>query len=358
MMILDLLLLIGVIQGFFLTIGLFVKYRQKKKHNPYFFALVLTITLAMLGKMAFTVERYYAMPHFWYFLDLTAFAIGPLWYMTILNSVNTRPKLQWDDYLLLSPILYFIGFLVYLLSFSREEVINNEHENGSFIHFYLFCLFVMLVNGGFLTKSTLMIRQFKSRQFPVLLKQGQMAFMTVLALWLFCFLLGFAFSDPYSINLSTYQFGFVALALVTLGMAFLALIKPNTYYFLTQTFDKSETYVLTQVANGVLKVFEQEQPFLHKDFSLQKLADKIGANTVMTSKAINQVLNTSFSDLINEHRVHHFINLAQREEYDHLTLWAIAQDAGFGNKVSFFKAFKKIKGTTPKAFLSGLPKPE
>ena len=102
--ILEIILLIGVIQGFFLSIGLWVKNIGKQKQNYYFLGLIMIVAFTLLAKLLFSVERYWVFPHIWFFVDIAAYAIGPLWYLTIVKSIKPRVVLSWQDYLLLSPI--------------------------------------------------------------------------------------------------------------------------------------------------------------------------------------------------------------------------------------------------------------
>ncbi|MEL6142865.1 MAG: helix-turn-helix domain-containing protein, partial [Bacteroidota bacterium] len=110
--------------------------------------------------------------------------------------------------------------------------------------------------------------------------------------------------------------------------------------------------LLVQIAESAQIYLHEKQPFLKPGYTLQELSEDIQSSPVLTSKAINRVLKTNFNELMNEQRVKHFIRLARLERSEHLTLWGIAQEAGFGNKVTFYKAFKKQMGTTPKVYLA------
>lgn len=348
---LNIIYLAGLIQGFSLSLALLVKTAGKKQQNLFFIALIFIISLALLAKFLFDRERYMAFPHFWFFVDLTAFTIGPLWYFTIAKSIQPKVKLNWQEAGFLSPILYHIAFLIYLLSLSRADLLGSSREPWFVWNFYAFCLAVLIVNTAFLLKSRQLLKKHRDARFPPLLVRGQFLFLGILGAWLASFLLSFAFSNGYQINLNAYHFAFISLSFLAFGMAFLALVRPASFYFLTQTFDGSETYVLQQIAERAVRYLQGHQPYLNKDYSLQMLSSDIASNPVLTSKAINRILKTNFNELLNEQRVRHFLQLAREEEAKRLTLWAIAQNAGFGNKVTFYKSFKKQMGTTPKVYL-------
>lgn len=348
----QIILLIGVIQGFFLSIGLGIKNFGKPKQNYFFLTLVNIIAVALLAKLIFDVERYQLIPHIWFFIDLAAYAVGPLWYFTILKSIKPKVILSIADKLLLIPILYHVFFLLYLLTLPGEVLLANAQQTWFDHLFYGFCFTVLLVNGGFLIKAHRLLKKYRDAQFPDLIIKGQYAFLIIMVIWLISFAFSFVMTSGYDLNLSVYSYAFISLSFLTLAMAFLALVKPASFYFLTQTFDSGETYILKQIAEKITQHFENATPFLKSSYSLQELSTAVQANPVLTSKAINRILKTNFNDLVNEFRVKHFLQLARKEEKKKLTLWAIAQEAGFGNKVTFYKSFKKITGTTPKAYLS------
>ncbi|MCG8328987.1 MAG: helix-turn-helix domain-containing protein [Chitinophagales bacterium] len=350
----DIILLIGVIQGFILSAALWVKNLGKPKQNYYFLALIGIITLAILAKLLFNADRYHAYPHFWFFVDLAAYSVGPLWYLTLVKSVNSKVILTQQEWLLLAPMLFHLGFLVYISFLSRETLISSARLYWFDWCFYGFCLTVLIVNGGFILKSNRLLKQYRDAQFPDLLIKGQQFLLLVIAFWLVSFILSFTISSKYNLNLNTYHYAFITLAFLTFGLAFLALVRPASFYFLTQTFNSSETYALQQIAEHILNFLNEEAPFLNRNFSLQDLSVKIKSNPVLTSKAINRILKTNFNDLINKHRVEYFVKLAKEEHNKNLTLWAIAQEAGFGNKATFYKAFKKNMGATPKSYLSSV----
>ena len=236
----------------------------------------------------------------------------------------------------------------------KTLLLENARQDWFEVFFYLFCLSVLIVNGGFLWKARQVLKQYKDEQFPDLLIKGQYAFLVIIVIWLGAFLLSFLLTTDYNINLNAYHYAMVSFAFLAFSMAFLALIRPASFYFLNQTFDSSETFVLQQIADSIMTYLQENTPYLDSQYSLQDLSIAVQSNPVLTSKAINRILKTNYNELMNELRVKHFIQLAQEGQTKNLTLWAIAQEAGFGNKATFYKAFKKNIGTTPKAYLSSI----
>jgi AraC-like DNA-binding protein len=96
---------------------------------------------------------------------------------------------------------------------------------------------------------------------------------------------------------------------------------------------------------------EQQQPFLNPHLTLPKLAEDLGMSIHTLSKVINDGYNKNFFDFVNSYRIIAFQQMARSEQYQHLTLPAIAQEAGFNSKTAFNRAFKKMTGLTPREYL-------
>jgi len=344
----------GVLQGLFLVAALWLKNARRRHQNLYFLCLISLITLSLSMKLLYTPERYLIFPQIWYVADLVAYLVGPFWYFTIRKSIAARIKISPMEWALLAPIGYYVFFLIYLFSIPTSSVLAGVDTLWTISPYYLFCGSVLLVNGAFLIKAHHILRNVRNTRFPKLLINGQYAMLMIIGLWMICFLVGVLWTSDQAFSEQAYQYAFLSLAFLLFGFAFLALIKPESFYFLTQTFDTNEHFVLQQLAHQIKTYLDTEKPFLKSGFSLNDLSEAVSSNPVLTSKAINHILKTNYADLMNSCRLDHFLQMAQQQKHQHLTHWALAQEAGFGNKVSFYKYFRKNFGTTPKVYLATL----
>lgn len=103
-----------------------------------------------------------------------------------------------------------------------------------------------------------------------------------------------------------------------------------------------------QLIERLLNVFAEEKLYLQNELSLSKLAQHLDTNRTYLSAAIQQVMNTNYTDLINKYRIEEarkmLINPAQN-----LSIEGIAYEVGFNSKSAFHAAFKKYTGVTPSA---------
>lgn len=95
-------------------------------------------------------------------------------------------------------------------------------------------------------------------------------------------------------------------------------------------------------------LMKAEKPYLNNGLRLTDLAESLEVQIHHLSQVINELLDKTFFDYINEKRIEEAKSLIANES--HLTLLEIAFKAGFNNKNSFTNAFKKYTGRTPSAF--------
>ena len=73
------------------------------------------------------------------------------------------------------------------------------------------------------------------------------------------------------------------------------------------------------------------------------------------SQLLNENLNQKFYDFVNGYRVEEAKRALFDPANDHLTILAVALEAGFSSKSAFNAAFKKFAGTTPSDFRKQRP---
>ena len=100
-----------------------------------------------------------------------------------------------------------------------------------------------------------------------------------------------------------------------------------------------------QYVEAFKRVVEQEKLYLDPDLKIQQVADKIEIPTHVLSEAINQELDITFQNLINQYRLEHVKQVLLSDE--HSKLLDLAMEAGFGSKAAFNRAFKQTHGVSP-----------
>lgn len=90
--------------------------------------------------------------------------------------------------------------------------------------------------------------------------------------------------------------------------------------------------------------------------SVHDLAKELHLSVRQTERLIKSEMNTSFSGLLNEHRIklaRHLIRLAVRNRQS-VSFNTLAEDVGFDNYYTFLKQFKRYTGATPNEYKNQL----
>lgn len=98
------------------------------------------------------------------------------------------------------------------------------------------------------------------------------------------------------------------------------------------------------------RLVDEERIFLDPNLDLESLSRRLGVHRNLVSKAVNSVYGKPFSTFINECRVRQAILLLSDPANDRLSLEAIAFDAGFATRQTFYRVFKAQTGINPATY--------
>jgi AraC-like DNA-binding protein len=76
----------------------------------------------------------------------------------------------------------------------------------------------------------------------------------------------------------------------------------------------------------------------------------LGISNPELARLLNERIGMNFFDFINYYRIKEFIALAKSDKAQNLTLFGVAQEAGFNSKTTFNKSFKNLMGTSPSTY--------
>lgn len=113
---------------------------------------------------------------------------------------------------------------------------------------------------------------------------------------------------------------------------------------------KIDLTLVTQVESFI----NSGQHFRKPGFTLNELAFLIEVPGHKLSELFNNYYKLNFNAYINNLRVDYIKNRLEMGDWKQFTLEAIAYDAGFSSRNSFFLAFKRSTGVTPSTFLAAV----
>jgi AraC-like DNA-binding protein len=108
--------------------------------------------------------------------------------------------------------------------------------------------------------------------------------------------------------------------------------------------------VIEKVTGLLQKSMEEEKLFLNPNCNLSLLAQQTNLAPKTISAVLNQHLNKSFNEYVNEYRVAEFKKKVLQPGHDHLTITGIAFECGFNSQATFQRTFKEFTGMSPSEF--------
>lgn len=103
----------------------------------------------------------------------------------------------------------------------------------------------------------------------------------------------------------------------------------------------------TKICDALLK----DKRYRDKTYTVEMLAKDIGVSRSTVSNVIAETYNFRFSDLKNKFRVNDAIEILSLPQQKKLNIGDVALMAGFGTKMTMYKAFYKLYGLTPSEYM-------
>ena len=108
--------------------------------------------------------------------------------------------------------------------------------------------------------------------------------------------------------------------------------------------------IIDEIYEQILRKMIVEKKYRDPEYTAKKLAEEIGTNTRYISAAVSLRFQTNYSALIGGFRIRDAIAMLSDKRYKDITMGELAQACGFANRQSFYAAFYRAEGTTPKQY--------
>ena len=146
------------------------------------------------------------------------------------------------------------------------------------------------------------------------------------------------------INLGHNRFFFVVGLGVMIHILAYVLLKAPGSFIINQNIEDEE---LRALAVRIQRYLKEEKPYLNKGFSKSDLTLALSSNQNYISKALNEVLESSFTSYVNQLRIEEAKRLLVSSNEK---VYAIALNTGFNSSNSFTRVFKQHTHQTPAEF--------
>jgi len=350
------ILIIGAAQGGILGLSLLLSPTQNRQAMRFLAALLLLFAYRLVAE-ALIVTGVLTIENWTYHVFLEYhWAYGALLFLFVKSYVQPDFRFEKSDAVHFIPVA--VQFLLSNFVKTQNFFWDGSRDSLSWLGFQSYILwehtpFQLLVMSGLILYYVHRSRQVLTELIPHQLKQENslgwihhilwayvvfsiLVIVVTLADYLF---FDYAFNPTYIVPL------YISMAIITYWLGLQSFARRKTTPF--KKTDYPITEELRTIVQRLERAMQQERPFLDPELSLQKLADQLDVKPYLLTQALNGVLQKTFTDYINEHRVQEAIRLLQQPDYAHYTLLAIGYEAGFNSKASFNRIFKKVTGQSP-----------
>lgn len=363
---LSFLAVLGAAQGAILGLALLTIRRGNRKANRALGVFVIMFSATLSTAALVDLDMHRRLPHLMFVTHPMMLAFGPLlllYVLYLISKTGTVRRAVWFNFL---PALAYVGYLApfYAQSADTKLALLDEPETISTID-YILTTFQIAHLVGYLIAVYLVVRRFR------LQAQHTFSSTEVICLdwlsssirWFFllCVLL-LVSTSLHAVGLETVSDVSGNLVLITIviiiyGIGYRGLRQPEILGLaeVQEVAQKYEKSTLTDSAadrhlERLMELMDSAKPFLRGDLTIRDLAELSGIPGYHLSQLLNEKLNQNFFDFINRYRVEEAKRALLDPARDHLTILAVALEAGFSSKSAFNAAFKKQTGTTPSEF--------
>ena len=108
--------------------------------------------------------------------------------------------------------------------------------------------------------------------------------------------------------------------------------------------------LMDEMKEKILNIIVMQKKYKDKDYSAKKLAEDLGTNTRYVSAVVNVRFHMNYASFVNKYRIEEAMSILVDKRYQNLRMEEVSDMVGFANRQSFYAAFSKYVGETPRSF--------
>ncbi len=332
---------LGGVNGLFLSVY-FAFFIKQKNETTYFLSALLFVISIRVTKSAF-FNFYGGLSSLFIQIGLTAcLLIGPFLYLHIRSTVNKKYRL-WNWVMHVVPIIVAMIFIGYFYPYQEHRYLW-QRTSGGLLGWFMYVQWFL-----YLGYATYLIKDSFKKVFSKKMTSGNRD------IWLVNVVAGI-----WIVFIAYYSNGYTSYIVGALSFSFIFYISILLWIFrkgkITAFFDAPEKYASKLIApeesdliaSKLEELFRKQEPYKKPDLKLADVAEQIDIVPNYLSQFLNDNLDKSFTNFVNEYRVRAAEEMLRNNKL--LTVEAIGNECGFKSNSTFYAAFKKVKGVTPGEF--------
>lgn len=108
--------------------------------------------------------------------------------------------------------------------------------------------------------------------------------------------------------------------------------------------------MMDNLKERILNILLVQKKYRDPDYSARQLSIDLKANPRYISAALNVRFNMNYASLVNSYRIKEAMRLLSNHSNNDKRMEDISTMVGFANRQSFYAAFYKVNGITPREF--------
>ncbi|OZI06836.1 AraC family transcriptional regulator [Siphonobacter sp. BAB-5385] len=364
---LDLLVLLGSLQGFILAVVLVRLREGNRLANRLLAGLLGLMALASLGVSVPITHRWVGL-----LLDFFPFynimLLGPLLYFYVKAVLDPAFRLGKSEWRQLVPVVldwgakligwtFLAGLLVGAVSKEQGPAWGhwmNQYETYADLPRWISMTVYLLLSRQWLHRQAMNERETEPQNIRWL--QGVVTlFLMFQGVWLL-HLVPTLIPSMRSAALS--QFGWyplyipIAVLIYYLGFkGYVQTLSPAVSIARKPSSTTLAEETVQAVLHALTKAMAEDKLYLDPELTVQKVSQHTGQPAKSISFVLNQHQQKSFNLFVNEYRIEAFKQRLYQDPLQQLTLTGLAFECGYNSQATFQRTFKQMTGLTPRAYL-------
>ena len=362
------LMLLGALQGFIMS-GLLFFARKRPARDRLLAVLILLIGLACLNLHIFQSSWINHMPLIRFlgnFIPLiVVMPLGPLLYFYVKSSLDPaftlHKKHRHHFYSIIIDIIPQLTAVIFVGGVMAGVLKHHPEPWGIFIDTYNIYAdiprWLSLTIYVYLSYRYLSVVQTNNEKHLRWIRQFLQVFLVFQVIW-------FIYLVPYVIP----QFTDKLLNMVDWYPVYIPLVILIYYlgikgYMMTaeeETAAKKMTTAPAPIPDTIIgeavpllmKAMEQDKLYLNPELNLSLVAQHTGLPPKTISAVLNQHLQKSFNEFVNEYRIASFKQKIAESQQEQYTIMSLALESGFNSLPTFQRAFRNNTGMSPREYMN------
>ncbi len=377
----DIIIFLGVFQGFLLSWFFLKNVQNNRKANLYQGLLLLCISLCILeewlNNTGFIVKVLWVTN----FSEPLNFALTPLFYLYIRSSLNPdERKKTWVHFI---PFLFFMFYMVFQFiqpeDIKYNSYVETKHPDWDyldvtykisedplgirrFVNQLTVIQFVVYLSISILV----LLRKFRFLNQPLLKTDNELLIILRNTTFHFLLIIVLFIATKLYFGMGSDLGGYIVASYVSF-MIYITSYQilnrsdffntPGSFFSFPMTkYQKSSLSVESKemILAKIVKEMDMNRYFTNNLASLSGLSKQINESSHHVSQVINEKLNKNFFELLAVYRVEYAKKLIREDKDIKLTVEELTELVGYNSKSSFNVAFKKYTAKTPSEFRKSL----